>query len=145
MDMEELAARLCKLRDERGLTIPDIARKSGLSESTVWRLFNGKAASPNLQTLLDVLKAMDCTLADLRDDGAPGGESPKAEPTSPSSEKSAMDTVDLEQLIAPYQQHIEDLQQSRKKLFIACCVLVSFVLAILLIDLCNPAIGFLRT
>ena len=143
--MQRLAARLRKLRDENGITNKDIVERTGLSDSTVRRLFNGEGPSPILETLLAVLRAMNCKLSDLDDDGVPESGSPKVSSGSSPAEKPMMSIEDMEQWAAPYKRHIEDLQRSRRKLFIACCVLVSFIFVILLVDLCNPMIGFLRT
>lgn len=58
----ELHERLEKLRDEKGLTIPEVARRVGVkSESTVRRWFNGGAV-PSLVEAVGLAKVLGTTL-----------------------------------------------------------------------------------
>lgn len=50
-------------RERTGLTKADLARRIGVAPSTVRRLFSSGARNPTLQTMLDLLAALDLELA----------------------------------------------------------------------------------
>ena len=62
-----LAERLRKLRDERGLSLDEVARKAGISKSYLWELERdtGEAKKPSADVLLRIANALSTTLAEL--------------------------------------------------------------------------------
>ena len=65
MDAKQVANYLVKLKEKTGLTYETIAEKSGRSESTVKNLFSGKTEDPRLDTVSPVIYAMGGTLDEL--------------------------------------------------------------------------------
>lgn len=62
-----LAERLRKLRDERGLSLDEVARKAGISKTYLWELERdtGEAKKPSADVLLRIANALSTTLAEL--------------------------------------------------------------------------------
>ena len=62
-----IGARIKSIRLERGLTLPQLSEKAGVSIGLLSQLENADDASanPNLQTLRKIAKALDVTVADL--------------------------------------------------------------------------------
>lgn len=61
--------KLRALRDKSGLTIAEIAQRSGLPEATVKRIFGGKTTDPQFQTIYAIVKALGGSLDAIADDG----------------------------------------------------------------------------
>lgn len=59
--------RIRALRLERGLTIPQLTEKAGVSAGLLSQLENaeGEKANPNLQTLQKIARALNVTIGDL--------------------------------------------------------------------------------
>lgn len=50
---------------ERGINYRELARKAGLAESTIYKLFNDAAASRNFRTISRIAKAIDVPARDF--------------------------------------------------------------------------------
>lgn len=50
---------------ERGINYRELARKAGLAESTIYKLFNDAAASRNFRTISSIAKALDVPARDF--------------------------------------------------------------------------------
>ncbi|GAA2436552.1 XRE family transcriptional regulator [Actinomadura vinacea] len=59
-----VASNIRRLRAQRGLTISDMSRRTGMAKSTFTNLESG-TGNPTLQTLWSIAEALGCTLADL--------------------------------------------------------------------------------
>ncbi len=57
--------RMNELRKARGMTIEELARKSGVPVSTVKKINAGITKNPNMETMKALTRAMGCTLADI--------------------------------------------------------------------------------
>jgi transcriptional regulator with XRE-family HTH domain len=53
------------LRVEKGLTLPQLAEKAGVSKGFVFQIEDDQKTNPSLETLNKIAKALDVTLADL--------------------------------------------------------------------------------
>jgi transcriptional regulator with XRE-family HTH domain len=60
-----LAENLKRLRMQKQLSQPDLAAKSDLSKGYIYMLEAGEMTNPSLETLFQISKALDCTIADL--------------------------------------------------------------------------------
>src|ERR1700677_322676 len=60
-----LAENLKRLRMQKQLSQPDLAATSDLSKGYVYMLEAGEMTNPSLDTLFQISKALDCTIADL--------------------------------------------------------------------------------
>ena len=54
-----------------GMTLDDLADKSGLARKTIWRIENGDEHDPRLSTLIPLLKALDSRMSVLPDFAVP--------------------------------------------------------------------------
>ena len=50
---------LISLKEKSGLTNEQIANVSGVPESTITRIFNGRTDNPYFQTIVDIVKALE--------------------------------------------------------------------------------------
>ena len=65
-DVEKDAAHVIKgLRTENGLTLRQLAKKSGVSESGLSRWENGNRI-PNIDVFVRIIKALDCDIVVVR-------------------------------------------------------------------------------
>lgn len=74
-DSSILAARLNRLRIERGWTLADLSKQTGLSKPYLSRLESGQR-QPSLAALLALARSYDTPLQSLLDAGTPAGASP---------------------------------------------------------------------
>lgn len=66
LDIAIIIARNAKgLRKRLGLTLQDVADRSGLAKSYVWEIENGKNTNPSIGTLIGLCGALGCSLDGL--------------------------------------------------------------------------------
>lgn len=65
--VNNLASRLRKLREDRGLSLDDVAGKAGISKTYLWELERDAAGTkkPSADVLMRIAKALSTTLAEL--------------------------------------------------------------------------------
>ena len=56
------STNLCRMRQKRGLTQEEVARRSGLATATISKLEEGKRTDPKMSTVLKLAVALECTL-----------------------------------------------------------------------------------
>lgn len=144
---------------ELGLSIPKLAEKANLSESTVKRALNGERMSDATIALL--AQALNVGMDWLREETEPvkkltAPTEPTDEPTEPPTEpededmRIAMEVVaqayreQLDELKATYLSQIADLKRDKRVLAIAAGVLVLFVCALFTFDIISPHAGWLQ-
>lgn len=59
--------KINEIRKRRHLTIEDLSLKSNVPLSTVKKICAGITTNPNLDTVIAIARALDCTLDDLAD------------------------------------------------------------------------------
>lgn len=57
-----IAARLRALREERGLSLQDVASRAGLAKSHVWEIEQGRARNPTIATTVSIARAFGVSL-----------------------------------------------------------------------------------
>lgn len=57
--------RIDKLLEERGHTFYWLAKETGISHTTLWRLKKGKAQGINFGTLESICRALECQPGDV--------------------------------------------------------------------------------
>lgn len=60
-----IAIRIDALLEERGRTFYWLAKETGISHTTLWRLKKGKALGINFATLESICRALDCQTGDV--------------------------------------------------------------------------------
>jgi putative transcriptional regulator len=60
-----IGIRINELLEERGRTFYWLAKETGISHTTLWRLKKGKALGINFDTLESICRALDCQPGDI--------------------------------------------------------------------------------
>ena len=63
----ELGAIISQKRKQEGLTIDDLAERSGVPKGTLNKIINGYTRDPQIETVKSIARALDCTLEDFDD------------------------------------------------------------------------------
>lgn len=108
---------LNELKDKRHMTLQDIADKSGVPLSTVKKIFNGNTRDPGYLSLKPILDI-------LQDD---------------QSDTQTKEMTDL------YERIIKHKNKWIKFLTILSVSLAAIFIALLIYDLCDLSVGFIRT
>lgn len=127
---ETVWQRVCELRENSGLSVSDVAARSGVPLTTVKRFFRGDTKNPGFLQVCQIIRALD---ADV--DAVLETEAGQAPPGSPPADERYC------------QQLQRDLNYERRAkhrwqiAFVALCVLVMLVM---LVDIFNPNLGYIR-
>lgn len=120
---------LKELKEDSGLTLDQIANISGIPESTVKRIFNGKTDNPYFQTIVDLVKALNGSIDEMEDlptkgrEDVPNGES---------------------KLILLYREIIRAKDKWIKFLVTMLAVFIFIFMTFFFYDIINPTIGWFR-
>ena len=127
-----LATQLKLMKEKRGLTNQQLADLSGVPVGTVNRILSGQTDNPSFQTICDLVLAMDGSLDELAGiEKAPEGPEAKARAS--------------QVLIHLYEKMIEHKNRWIHRLFDLACLLGSIFIFLVIFDLMNPALGFVRS
>ena len=152
MQTKDIIAGIAARKEALCLTSQQIADKSGVPKSTVDRILRGDTPNPTIQTILDLAAAVDYDPFNV--------PAPKLAP--PPSDSSPY----LQHIISMYERqladreaaHIREMEKHERQLnqltaeknrwikilAIIVGVLGAGVVAILLIDILNPTVGWIR-
>ena len=61
----ELGAIISEKRKQAGLTIDELAAKSGVPKGTLNKIINGYTRDPQIETVKSIARALNCTLEDF--------------------------------------------------------------------------------
>ena len=61
-------------REEKGLSQPELARLSGVSQQSISQIENGSNRNPGILTMIGLAIALECELRDLYKPEAEGGK-----------------------------------------------------------------------
>ena len=61
----EIGEYIKKYRELRGLTLPDLAIKAGVSKAFLWEIESGKSRRPGAEVLFKIAEALGVTIAQL--------------------------------------------------------------------------------
>lgn len=109
---------LNELKDKRNMTLQDIADKSGVPLSTVKKIFNGNTRDPGYLSLKPILDVLQEDKDEL---------------------ETKSDTIDL------YERMIKHKNKWIKFLTILSVSLAVLFVALLIYDLCDLRVGFIRS
>ena len=70
----ELGELVSMYRKRSGLTIGELASKSGVPKGTLNKIINGVTKSPSIESMKSIAKALGCTLEDFDDSPQPPNE-----------------------------------------------------------------------
>ena len=169
MDARLVAKYITELREKSGLTYEAIAEKSKTSESTVKNLCSGKTEDPRLNTVAPVIYAMGGSIDEMYN---PGKSKDEVKEISISSIKEIYEQQLLEMakthethinnIRSHYEQHVQDLKENFEKRLadkgeiikeknnhanffkILACVGFSILIGLLIVEVTNPDLGWIR-
>lgn len=130
-----ITRKLIALKSARNLTNQQIADLSGVPLSTVTRILSGQTENPNIQTIADIVGALDGSMDDILGLKSPAQKEP----------------VSHTELIELYKEIIrnkdEVIRSKDKAIKIMGGVLIGIVavlLILLIIDMFNGGLGIMR-
>lgn len=121
---------LMTLKDKSGLTNEQIANASGVPESTVTRIFNGKTDNPYFQTIVDIVKALNGSVDEME-----GIETKGEVKVSTESES---------KLIQLYREIIKNKDKWIKFLVTLLVIIVFIFILLFIYDITNPTVGWFQ-
>lgn len=117
---------LKKLKDESKLTTKQISEKNGIPESTISRILSGQTDNPSFDSIYAIVKAMGGSLDSVFENDIKTNN----DDTSP--------------LIKLYEKVISEKNWYIKLLIILCGILILSLILIIIIDVLNGTVGFVR-
>ena len=117
---------LKELKESCKLTTKQISNLSGVPESTISRILSGQTDNPTFDSVCAIVKAMGGSLDKLTEIHTDS----HAEAASP--------------LLALYEKVIAEKNWYIKVLIGICCALVAVLIFILIFDIANRSVGFVR-
>lgn len=130
-ELKMITEKLTELKEKSALTNQQIADLSGVPLSTATRIFSGQTDNPSFQTISDIVNVMGGSLDEIV-----GVNKKTPTPITPDNPQ--------ERLIKFYQDALSHKNKWIKTLFICLCTLVAVMMIILLFDIFNPNIGFVK-
>ena len=122
-----IAAQLRQMKEDKHMTVQQIADKSGVPASTVSRVLSGQTDNPGFQVVSDIVLAMGGSVDEIIGIAA--------------LKSSKSNVTELYQL---YERTLAEKNRTIKGLTIACIALVSVLILILLLDVSLGTSGFIR-
>jgi transcriptional regulator with XRE-family HTH domain len=61
----EVGEYIKKFRELRGITLPDLAARAGVSKAFLWEIESGKSRRPGAEVLFKIAEALEVTIAQL--------------------------------------------------------------------------------
>ena len=130
-DKNAIYIRLKELKEKTGFTNSQLSTLSGVPLGTINRILSGQTDNPSYQTVQDLVIAMGSTMDDFA--GLIGKSSAPEE-----------NSVNYQIMTEFYERAISQKNKWISRLFAICCVLGAVIVAMLLFDIFNGSIGFLR-
>ena len=122
--------KVCAMQESAGMTVADISTRSGVPLTTVKRYFKGETKNPGFFQVCQIIHALDGSVDDVI--GLDTGQQPTC--YAPTDERFC-------------NQLSKDLSYERKskhKWQLAFVVLCVLVMLMMLIDIFNPQLGYIR-
>lgn len=121
---------LISLKDKSGMTNEQIANASGVPESTVTRIFNGKTDNPYFQTIVDIVKALNGSVDEME------GIETKGEVK--------VSTEGESKLIQLYREIIQNKDRWIKFLVTLLVIVIFIFILLFAYDILNPTVGWFQ-
>ena len=169
MDLNVVARYLSTLKERCGLSYEAIAEKSGIPVSTIKNLCSGKTENPGLDTIRKIVYAMGGSLDEMFNQGKSDGDlkefsifSLKEMYEYQIEEITKMNETHINNIRTHYEQHRQDVKENYEKLIddkidlinhlkkenrtwiILFLVCASILVGLLIAEVMNPDLGWLR-
>lgn len=134
--MKDIIPILVAAKEAQKLTNQQLADASGVPVGTVSRVLSGSADDPKFQTICQLAGALQVSL----DDFVAGHDSktPQNPPTEPTPQQES------DSLIQMLREVLRRQQKEKRILFLCLMLMIAFVMAVLIIDITNPTVGWFR-
>ena len=141
---------LIALKEERKLSWAELSERTGLPDSTIRKIFSGNTPDPRLETISQIVFAMNGSLDDMLADSEPAA-APLPVKTQPAdSWLVAKDALEEEDQARPnekeaaLQQYNTSLKRDKAILFVLACILTTILVAFFFADLLLGSVGWIR-
>ena len=124
---------LLKLKAESNLTNEQLAQLSGIPESTLARIFNGRTDNPYFHTIVDLVRAMKGSVDEMED----------LRPLQKDANTAKNAAVD-NKLITLYREILNNKERWIRFLAGVLIVVVIFVLIMVTCDILHPMKGWIQ-
>ena len=124
---------LRKLKAESNLTNEHLAQLSGIPESTLARIFNGRTDNPYFHTIVDLVRAMKGSVDEME------GLQPLPKDTN-AAENAAVD----KKLITLYREIINNKERLIRLLAGVLLAVMIFILIMVTYDILHPMKGWIK-
>lgn len=134
-----MSDKLNILKENSGLTLEQISDKSNIPLGTVKRIFAGHTENPNILTVVDIVRALGGSLDDVL-------ELVPRDSIAKEQKKETKSASDLynEDLILLYKKMIVDKNRWIYILFGLLAIILTVTFIILIYDLFNPNMGYIK-
>ena len=130
-----ITRKLIALKTARNLTNQQIADLSGVPLSTVTRILSGQTENPNIQTIADIVGALDGSMDDILGLKSQAQKEPQ----------SHTDLIELyKEIIRNKDETIRSKDKAIKIMVGVLIGIVATLMIILIIDMANGGLGILR-
>lgn len=142
--------RIKQIKKERGLSNQELSTMTGIPVSTVTKFLNGSTGEPPFSTYVKFAQALGFSLDEIA--GITRPNETKAEAIAENTieaytlliaEKNAR-IQDKENEVAKLQEKNAKMQITCRHILLGCAALVSVILLVVVFDLVNGNIGFVR-
>ena len=124
---------LLKLKAESNLTNEHLAQLSGIPESTLARIFNGRTDNPYFQTIVDLVRAMKGSVDEMEDLRS-------LQKDANTAENAAVD----KKLITLYREIINNKERLIRLLAGVLLAVMIFILIMVTYDILHPMKGWIQ-
>ena len=135
--------KLKMIKDEKGLSLAEIAKIADIPLPTITRVFNGQTPNPTFETISRISFALGVSLDKISGLKQPD-ESPIASPIENTLNSYSELLKEKDDRIQELQKEKEQERNERRRLTGVLVVLVTLVLIVLAVDLLNGDIGHIR-
>ena len=135
--------KLKTIKEDKSLSLSDIARVGDIPLATVTRVFNGQTPNPTFETITRIAIGMGVSLDELA-----GLKQPDAPPVSSPIESALNTSAELlsekDKWIAKLTEGIERERKEKHTIMMTLFIVVAFVLIVLAVDILNGDFGHFR-
>lgn len=127
-------------RELMGLTVAQIAERSGMPESTVTKVLNGTVRTPSYETVAPIAKALGVSLDSLEADKPDMTYSPPD-----MADAAGMPYAEhISRIVGIYEKRLKEKTRWLNILAIVLAVLVGALLFFLMYDITHPTLGWVQ-
>lgn len=153
---EKVCVYLAALKNETKMSWAELSQKTGLPDSTIRKIFSGSTLDPRLETISQIVFAMNGSL----DDMLKGSQTDTQKQEAPADAKKAEEAEKLRALgtehmqksyekrldekEASMQQYIASLKRDKMFLFTLACILTTILIVFFFADLLLGSTGWIR-